>query len=56
MFIFSFEARSDQRLDKEKLREERKREIVADKIQPVGKKRYYVEFFIVRIGSDNDES
>ena len=38
-----FEARSDQRLDKEKLREECEREIEADELYPVGKERQYNE-------------
>ena len=46
---YSFEARSDQRLNKEKLREKCKREIKAYKLDPVGKECKDVESCIVGI-------
>ena len=46
---YRLEARSDQRLDKEKLREECEREIKADELYPVGKERQHIEACVVGI-------
>ena len=40
---YRLEARSDKRLNKEKLREKCKREIKADELYPVGKERQHIE-------------